>query len=169
MYAAPNVLASWTVCLDEYIMGHNMKFNSTYVPDETLNCMYCIQILISWVMLQKRLLLHYTRVWIVLCKKTQKSGYVTFSRAWPPGSCPVGIKSMYRSHQTSPSNLTGFCPNMGPGLVQVYNSEPWRWSWLLKCWFSWTTWHNCQLERVLLNLVTMKPTRRTSSYLLGYQ
>jgi len=47
MYAAPNVLASWTVCLDEYIMGHNMKFNSTYVPDETLNCMYCIQILIS--------------------------------------------------------------------------------------------------------------------------
>lgn len=165
-------LTSWPVGQSAWMectMGHNMKFSSTYVQDEALNCMYCIQIFISWVTLHKRLLLLYTRIWIVFCKKTQKSGYVTFSRAWLPVSCLVGIKSMYRHHQTSPSNLTGLCPNMGSGLVQVYNSEPWFWSQLLKCWFSWTTWHNCQLERVLLNLVTVKPARCTPSYLLGYQ
>jgi hypothetical protein len=165
-------LMSWPVGQSpwvEYIMGHNMKFNSIYIPDEALNCMYCIQIFISWVTLHKKVLPLYTRVWIVLCKKTQKSGYVTFSRAWLSVSCRVGIKSMYRSHQTSPINLTGLCPNMGSGLVQVYNLEPWCWSQLLKCWFSWTTWHSSRLEGVLLNLVTMKPMRHTSSYLLGYQ
>ena len=165
-------LMSWPVgqaAWMEYIVGHNLKFNSTYVPDEALNYMSCIQVFISWVTLHKRLLSLYTRVWIVLCKKTQTSGYVTFSRAWLSVSCLVGIKPMYRSHQTSPSNLTGLCPNVGSGLVQVYNSEPSCWGQLLKCWFSWTTWHNCQLKRVVLNLVTLKPTRHTSSYLLGYQ
>jgi hypothetical protein len=34
---------AWMEC----IMGHNMKFNSTYIPDEALNCMYHIQIFIS--------------------------------------------------------------------------------------------------------------------------
>jgi len=41
---------SWPVgqsaCM-QYIMGHNMKFNRTYIPDEALNCMYCIQVFIS--------------------------------------------------------------------------------------------------------------------------
>lgn len=92
---------SWSVGQSawmEYITGHNMKFNRTCIPDEALNCMYCIQIFISWVTLHKKLLPLYTRVWIVLCKKTQKSGYVTFSRAWLPVSCPVGIESVCRSH-----------------------------------------------------------------------
>ena len=39
----------------EYIMGHYMKFCSTCIPDEALNCMYHIQIFISWVTLYKRL------------------------------------------------------------------------------------------------------------------
>jgi len=41
---------SWPVgqsAILECIMGHNIKCNSTYVPGEALNCMYCIQIFIS--------------------------------------------------------------------------------------------------------------------------
>lgn len=62
----------------EYVMGHNMKFNSTYIPDEALNYMYCIHQL-SHTAQKAASTLHQGVYCSVMCKKTQKSGYVTFS------------------------------------------------------------------------------------------